>query len=205
MRKILWSCLLVILALPGSVFAQDSDSVSWNFSAEANLYYYDGATLLLPIFKADHNKLHLEGRYNYEDYRTFSGWIGYNIAGGEKLQFTVTPMFGGATGQTNGVMAGIEMTFFLGRFELYSESEYLADVAGKENNFFYTWTDLTFSPADWWWVGLSGQRTKLYDTGVEIQHGLILGAGVNSWEFSLYTYNMEMPKPLFLLSISFGF
>ena len=50
--------------------------------------------------------LHLETRYNNEDLRTGSLWVGYNFAWGEKWQFEVTPMIGGVFGRTNGIAPG---------------------------------------------------------------------------------------------------
>src|SRR5947209_7439052 len=43
---------------------------------------------------SDHNWLHLEARYNYEDLKTGSLWTGYNFVAGHKLVLQVTPMFG---------------------------------------------------------------------------------------------------------------
>lgn len=202
-KEITWTVVLILL--PWAAVGQRTDSSSWVFTAEVNGYYFNGETLVLPIFQADHNRLHLEARYNYEDFRTFSGWVGYNFIGGNKLGYKITPMIGVATGQTKGITAGIEMEFTMGRFEFYTETEYLNDMAGKENNFLYTWTDFTWSPADWWWIGLSGQHTRLYQTEVEILHGLLVGAGKGDWEFSLYAYNVELTKPLFILTIDFAF
>ena len=76
------------------VFAQAdsaSNSPKWQFSADANFYLIPDDFFVLPILRADNNKLHLEARYNYEDRQTFSGWIGYNFKGGNNLEYTITP------------------------------------------------------------------------------------------------------------------
>ncbi len=33
-------------------------------------------------------------------------------------------------------------------FELYTELEYLFDSGANENNYYYQWTDITYSPND---------------------------------------------------------
>jgi len=90
----------------------------------------------------------------------------------------------------------------LGRFELYSEMEYLFEVNANENNFYYNWSDLTYSPADWLWVGISGQRTRLYETDLDIQRGLILGGGWKNWELTSYFYNIGTDDHFVLLTLS---
>jgi len=186
--------------------AAQSDSSTWVIGAEANFYWFTGGEqILLPVVKADYSKLHLESRYNYEDVKTFSGWVGYNISGGKKIEYTITPMVGLATGQTKGFGTGLEITLTMGKWEFYSESEHLWDRAGKEYNFFYNWTDLAYSPKDWWWVGISGQRTRLYQTKLDIQRGVLLGAAAGSWEFTGYLYNIGFDDPFVLITVAFGF
>lgn len=187
--------------------AQDSPTRTdkqWNFNTDMNFYFFSDDFFVLPVFKADRNKLHLEARYNYEDRETFSGWVGYNFNGEGKLEYTITPMVGGVVGLSSGIAPGLEMTFVYKNFELYSESEYFFDIGANENNFYYNWSDLTYSAKDWLWFGISGQRTRLYQTNLDIQRGLLIGAGVKNWEANTYIYNLGFDDPFFLLTISFG-
>jgi hypothetical protein len=200
--------LFLGLMVSTALLGQDQDSLegkAWSFNADLNLYFIPDDFFVLPVFKADHDWIHLEGRYNYEDRETFSAWFGYNFSGGKKLEYTITPMVGGVFGLTDGVAAGLEFTLSLGRFELYSESEYLFDVNANENNFYYNWSDLTYSPTDWLWVGISGQRTRLYETELDIQRGLIAGGGWKNYELTSYFYNIGSDDPFVLLTFSASF
>jgi hypothetical protein len=182
---------------------QDSgDAKAWSFNPDLNLYFIPDDFFMLPVMRADKDWLHLEARYNYEDRETFSGWFGYNFTGGKKLEYTITPMVGGAFGLTRGLTTGLEATLSLGRFEIYTESEYLFDLQTTENNFFYNWSDITYSPTDWLWVGISGQRTRVYETDLEIQRGLLIGGGAKSWEITTYVYNLGFDDPFVLLTFS---
>ncbi|MDH4090507.1 MAG: hypothetical protein OEV74_07655 [Cyclobacteriaceae bacterium] len=199
---------VLLVSFYGVAYAQDSTAMpgkAWNFVADANLYFFPGEFILLPVFRADKNRLHLEARYNYEDLETFSGWVGYNFNGGKKLEYTITPMVGGVVGVANGVAAGLEFRFAYKRFELSSEQEYLFDTNAKENSFFYAWTDFTYSPKDWLWVGLSGQRTQLYETDLEIQRGFLVGGGFKGWELTGYLYNLGFDNPFLLIAVSANF
>jgi len=138
----------------------------------------------------------------YEDMNTFSAWLGYNFSGGNNFQYTITPMVGGIIGNTNGIAPGLEFDFLFYGFELYSESEYVFDFQDHENDFFYNWTDFTYAPLDWLWFGLSAQRTRLYQTDLEIQRGLILGGGYKWFGLTAYLFNIGFDDPLFVLALS---
>lgn len=198
-------CLFLIGAALAST--AQSDSTSWSFSTDMNFYLIPDDYFLLPVFRADKNKLHLEARYNYEDRETFSGWVGYNFMGGNgnDLDYTITPMVGGVVGNSDGMAAGLEITLTYKNFELYTESENFFDFDSRDNNYFYNWTDLTYSPTDWLWVGISGQRTRLYQTDLDIQRGILVGASLKNFELSAYCYNIGFDDPFFLVTLSLGF
>ena len=208
MKKIYLLLLTIIIGVQTSyIYAQDNDSSNtseWNFSVETDLYFTDPFTFL-PIFIADKGNLHLEARYNYEDLKTFSGWVGYNFFGGDEFEYFITPMLGAAIGRTDGIAPGLEFTLGYAGFELYSESEYLFDFASSEYNFFYSWTDLTYSPLDWLWFGISGQMTKEFETELEIDRGLILGAEYRNFEITGYFYNAFTDDAFFLLALATEF
>lgn len=208
MKKIYLLLVTIIIGVHTSyIYAQDNDSSNtseWNFSVETDLYFTDPFTFL-PIFIADKGNLHLEARYNYEDLKTFSGWVGYNFIGGEEFEYFITPMLGAAIGRTDGIAPGLEFTLGYAGIELYSESEYLFDFASSEYNFFYNWTDLTYSPLDWLWIGVSGQITKVIDTELETDRGLILGAAYKNFEITSYFYNPFTEDAFFMLALSTEF
>jgi hypothetical protein len=206
--KITVSLFILVLITHFRALAQEPSAAAakkWNMEAEANGYFMPDDFFILPVFKADKNKLHLEARYNYEDRQTASTWIGYNMTGGKKIDYTITPMIGAIVGISNGVAPGIEMTFTYKKFEVYTESEYLFDFSGMENNFFYTWSDIAYSPRDWFWIGISGQRTRLYQTDLDIQRGLMAGAALKNWNFTSYVYNLGFDDPFVVVSVSAGF
>src|SRR5215470_2039731 len=79
----------------------------WTFSIITDGYIVpDDVSYANPTFTADHNWLHLEARYNYENLRTGSLWAGYNFTAGKNLVFHATPMIGGVFGRTNGIAPG---------------------------------------------------------------------------------------------------
>ncbi len=183
---------------------QEPDSATaprWNHDLEASFYLLKDDFIFLPAYHADKGRLHLEGRFNYEDINTFSAWIGYNFSGGKTFQYVITPMAGGVAGRLNGIAAGLELTLNFKGFVLYSESEHVFDLKEKENDFFYNWTDLTFAPTDWLFFGLSGQRTRLYQSALDIQRGFLVGGSYRRVEITGYLYNPGFDDLFVLLTL----
>src|SRR5687768_1141206 len=82
-------------------------SAVWLFLA--SIYFFqvpDDTNYAQPAFTADRDSVHLEARYNYEDLDTGSLWIGYNLGGGGKVTWELTPMLGGVFGRTAGIAPG---------------------------------------------------------------------------------------------------
>ena len=113
-----------------------------------------------PTFTADRGWLHLETRYNYENLKTGSVWLGYNFSGGEKLEWEFTPMLGGVFGDTTGVAPGYKFSLTYWKLEFSSEGEWVFDLDGSEESFFYNWCELSIAPVEWFRFGLVGQRTQ---------------------------------------------
>lgn len=209
MRTIVCNFTVIALLLTCTLAnAQEEDSLSysgWHHNFYPSFYIFRDGFFILPIYKTNKGWLHLEARYNYEDMNTFSAWFGYNFTGGNQFEYTITPMAGGIAGNTYGIAPGLELTFGYFGFELYTESEYLFDLQDREGNFFYVWTDFTYSPLDWLWFGLSGQRTRLYETDLEVERGLLLGGGYRWFGLTGYLYNLGFDDPYFIITISVSF
>ena len=155
---------------------------AWSFSASATTYIVpDFQEYVQPTFTADRGWLHLETRYNYENLETGSVWLGYNFNVGEKLEWEFTPMLGGVFGDTTGIAPGYKFSLTYWKFELFSEGEFVFDTGNSEGSFFYNWSELSLSPVDWFRFGLVGQRTRAYQTDVDIQRGLLVGFSYQKW------------------------
>ncbi len=208
--------LAALLVLSASVAAAQEtaakppaeEAPGWEFNASVYGYFPPAdRDYAQPTMTADRGAIHLEGRYNYEAYRSGSIWIGWNFGVGEKLRLDATLMAGGVFGDTRGVAPGYELTLSYGRFELYSEGEYVFDVEGRGsvNAFFYNWAQLGYSPLDWLSVGLASQRTRAYQTALDIQRGVFVGFTYKSWTLNVYVFNPGWDTPTVVSSLSVSF
>lgn len=185
---------------------QEERSSEWSFSASVTAYSIpDDDDYASPLFTADRDWFHFEARYNYENIDTASLWLGYNFSLGEKLVLDFTPMLGGVVGQTRGLSPGWRLALSAGDFELTNESEYVFDAENSEDNFFYMWSELTWSPTDWFWVGIVGQRTRLFQSELDIQRGVLVGFTLKEVDFTAYVFNWGWTDPTFVFSVGIEF
>jgi hypothetical protein len=164
-----------------------------------------GQSYASPTFAGDHDMLHVEARYNYEAQRTGSLWAGYNLSMGKKVVFEATPMVGGVFGNVNGVAPGLEFTLTYKKAQLYSANEYIFDTSTKAGNFFYTWTQLTYSPLEWFTVGYVAQRTRAYQTPLDVQRGPLVGFTYKNVNFTAQIFNPGQADPTVVLSLGYNF
>ena len=186
---------LILYFLPVTLFAQqhtvDSVRSAWSLSLWGDYFIIpDEENIFNPTFYADHKSLHLEGRYNYEDLNTASVFAGWRFETGDKLKLAATPMLGIVFGNTNGIAPGMELELSYNIIDLYTESEYMIDFAGNENNFIYTYSELaaTFFH-DHLRSGFVGQRTRLFHTALDYDRGFFSEYYFGTFRAGIFYFN----------------
>jgi len=217
---VLVSSQLLAQATPGSapVKTPSAEAQPWEYSLTVDGYIIpDGTSYIDPVFTADHNWLHLEARYNYENLRTGSLWVGYNFSlgdvdSGDKWELDITPMIGGVFGRTTGIAPGLEVSLnYKRKIEASLTNEYVFDTRSKSGNFYYAWPQLTYSPKEWLHVGAVAQRTDAYHSPVNIQRGFLVGfshkiaSSHKKWEFTTYVFNPGISGTTAVLEAGVGF
>ena len=202
------SCQALAQATPGGVAVKTPKAAAepWEYNLTVDGYIIpDGTSYVDPVFTADHNWLHLEARYNYENLHTGSLWVGYNFSAGKTLALTVTPMIGGVFGRTNGIAPGCEASLTYKKIEASISNEYVFDTTTKSGNFYYAWTQLTYSPLEWFRVGAVAQHTKAYRTPYSIQRGFLVGLSHKKSEFTTYVFNPGISGTIVVLEAGVSF
>ncbi len=215
--------ILFILLAAAPLLAQSSEPATttttepeeakpWEFSLSAYTYIVpNDREYVQPTLRVDHDWLHLEARYNYEGIDTGSAWIGYNLSFGPHdaeaapLTFDFTPMIGGIFGDTRGVAPGYEFTLAWHKLQLYSEGEFVFDTDDSSANFFYTWTELTYSPVKWFRFGVVIQRTKDYETDFDIQRGVMIGFTIKQQLDLMAAVLNPDDDPIVVLGVAYSF
>lgn len=193
--------ILVISALSARGQNSDSSSKSWAIDASVNNYFIPNDLLVMPVLSYDRERLHLETRYNYEDLKTASLWGGYNFELGKKLKLEATPMLGFVFGQTDGIAPGVEFTLSYKKFYLYHETEYLFNFDDHSSNYYYQWSELGYSPTAWLNFGLTAQKTKVFQSNLDIQRGIFAGGTYKALYVTGYYFNPFDENRLFVLTL----
>jgi len=176
---------------------------AWTFSASASAYFVpDDTNYIQPTVTADRGRLHLEARYNYEDQKTGSGWVGYNFSVDRKVSLKVTPMMGGVFGRTAGIAPGFHTTFDWRRLEIYSEGEWVLNTREITDSFFYSWSEVTLAPRDWLQGGVVEQRTRAYQSERDIQPGILVRLNYKRMSLTANVFNPDQKKPLYVISLA---
>ncbi len=196
---------------PGSPTAASAAPTSpWSVRATAAVYVMpDDDDFVQPTVAVDRGALHLEGRYNYEDRNSLSGFIGWNAAVGSTVTLEVTPMFGGVVGDTNGIIPALALTLSFRRLELYSEGEYVIDVNDRRNRFLYSWSEASVWATDWLRAGLVTQRTRTIrerlENPREIERGALIGLSLGKFEGAFCLFNPGSDDSYIVASFGVGF
>jgi hypothetical protein len=190
---------------PAADDASTAAAETWEFSGLVSFADPpDDDAYVTPILYADRGPLHLEARYGYEDLDTLSLFAGWTFSVGEEIAADITPMLGAVTGDTDGIAPGLEAEVAWNRLTWYTEAEYLFDSDGSDEDFFYSWSTLTWSFTDWLSAGLVAERTKLVDTDFDVQRGLALEFTHGSFGFSVYAYNVGSDDSYAVLALAFA-
>ncbi|MFI5218078.1 MAG: hypothetical protein ACHQNT_01230 [Bacteroidia bacterium] len=187
---------------------EESDSTKSDWQFEGVIYDYilpNETDYLSPVFYADYKSIHFEARYNYEDKNTASVFGGYRFETGSELIFGATPIAGFVFGNTDGVAPGLLIDITYKKFDFYSESEYVFDFSEKENNFFYTWSELAVSPFENFRTGFSASRTRLYQTDRDIQHGIFAQYSFGKLTGGLHYFNPFTDDYFLIATMGFEF
>jgi len=205
--------IALVVQLSGQLLGQGTPAAApsaaknpWGYNLTVDGYIIPDETGYVdPVFSANHGWLHLEARYNYENLRTGSLWVGYNFSAGKKLVLEVTPMIGGVFGRTNGIAPGCEASLTYKKIELSISNEYVFDTTHKSGDFYYSWPQLTYSPVDWFRLGLVAQRTKAFHTSLDTQRGFLVGVSHKKWEFATYLFTAGFTDPTVVLEFGVNF
>jgi hypothetical protein len=209
--------LLIIMASAASGQESDLGKKSdeetigiWQF--KGSLYQYivpENPNFLVGVVMADQEMTHLEVRYNYEAYKSASFNYGPNFHVGGDVTFDATPMIGVYFGVSAGATFGYRISLEYGRLGLYSEGEYALPRLKSEGNYFYNWSELSYSApvgaAFTARAGLVAQRTRIYQTGLDVQRGLLAGVSKGDVEGTVYVFNWGWTTPAWVFNVAYNF
>ena len=183
----------------------EKSDTKWEFSLSTFTFLAQHARdYANPNFTADRDWLHLEARYNYEELKTASVWLGWNFSTGKKLKFEATPMLGGVFGDITGIAPGYTITIRYKQFELSTQGEYFFDAGTSSGNFFYSWSELSASPADWLRLGIVVERTQASGFSSDVRRGPLIGFRYKEVNLTTYWLAPGSNEATFVFAVMFN-
>jgi hypothetical protein len=166
-------------------------------------YYYamrDQPDFGVGVAAVDHGSLRVEARYNYEGHNVGSAFIGWKFAAGDQLAFAVTPIVGALFGAGRGAVPGFEASIAYGSVDAYIEAEYVHDRNQGSSRYYYAWSELGWKPVEWLRLGLVGQRTRVVDTGRDLQRGVFVQLSIKAATVGVYAFNPDSGSRYLIVS-----
>ena len=195
-----------LAALLAAAAPAASSPPSWEFGFTGALYLQSGEDdFLQPTLRADHGRLHLESRYNYEALRSASFFAGARFEIGQKVKLALTPLIGGLVGETDGIVPALQVDFTAWRLEAYSEAEYVFGLGAGSSSYLYTWSELSLAPADGLRAGVVTQVTRVQREANDFQAGLLVGFTYKKLDGTVYFFNPGSDDHFTVVSLGVSF
>lgn len=176
-----------------------------SLKVSGNYYFSEDLNYLQPTVSVFLDNVFVAFRYNYEDLHTYSLYGGYSIefSTAENNQFLINPLAGFASGNTRGILAGLETDLTVHRFNIYSENEYLWAYPRRNQSFFFSWIDLTYSleKRRKFWAGISTQVEIPKKEKMSFAEGITAYYSFGKVTIQAYYLNPFMPDQLGIFGI----
>ncbi len=164
---------------------------------------------IVPIAHIQNEKWYGEVRYNYEELKTFSVYVGKIFSGDEdNHSYAIIPVVGMVMGKFTGGSVGLDVTFTDHDFFFTSQSQYTFANTNRHQNFMYSWSELGYEPSQWIYAGLALQHLQLFQKAEEPMSyvwGGMVGFNLGRWTIPLYSFDPFSNSRYFILGLNFGF
>jgi hypothetical protein len=159
--------------------------------------------LWMPIIHRTGKKgLHTEFRYNYEERKTASVYVGKNFSRDSALSYSITPMLGWVFGRYNGGSVALNADADYKKTFVSLQTQYTVSKDGAAGNFFYTWAEAGYQPVDWFYAGVSTQFTKVYKEKTAAEYGVLVGINIKKVTVPVYVFSPFSKERNFIVGIN---
>jgi hypothetical protein len=169
------------------------------------IYYYDKSQgfTMGPLLQVQNKKnWFAEARYNYEEAKTVSFYIGKVYERKGNFSYALIPLVGGVAGRFNGGSIGFNMNLEYHNFYFASQTQYTFSVEAEIENFYFTWSELGYQPLHWFYGGVAVQETYFPQLAKSATHpGIVIGFSFKNWTLPLYAFRTNSSAGEFICSI----
>ena len=113
-------------------------------------------------------------------------------------------MLGGVFGDLTGIAPGYAITISYKTIELSTQAEYFFDIARRANDFFYSWSELSAAPADWFRMGVVIERTQASGSS-DVRRGPLIGFKYKDVDLTTYWLHPGSSEAIFVFAVTVRF
>jgi len=203
MNRVVKKCLelpvmLLLFSLPATGQAK-SGLENYSFLGQGQPYTW------MPVFHYETaGGMYTEIRYNYEALQTFSVYGGWTFKGGDNFKFSTTPMLVISAGEFSGVSVANNSEAEWNNIFSACQSQYSVGVKGRDSDFFFNWSELGYSFADFFYAGLAVQYTR-ERYGQITDPGFFAGVNFKNISIPVYVFNPFSGSEFYILGVNVNY
>jgi hypothetical protein len=144
---------------------------------------------------------YFEGRYNFEASNCMSAYIGKVYERKSNISYSLIPVAGLVMGSIQGGSAGLNITADYKKVSFTSQCQYTFSIEDKQQNFTYSWSELSYNITSFFGAGISLQQTGEYDTKNKFDKGAFLQFSYNHWTLPFYVFDKGENGKHYILSL----
>jgi hypothetical protein len=190
--------IFIFFSLPFLAFGQKEVGME-------QYYYWQTkamGTIVPKVYYQSPRNWYAELRYNYEELETASVHFGkkFNF---EKIQsLQVTPVAGIMFGKLNGGSVGAIIEVNLNKFCFSSEPQYVFSFKEKNDNYIYSWSEISYQVFSFLYAGLALQQTKSFAFSSVFEPGIMAGLSIKNFDIPIYCFSPSSADKNFVLGVN---
>ena len=199
--------LFSLLLFCNNLFAQHKDSLFYDPGAYMTFQYSKSDIPLVTTQFWFYSKKHIytELRYNYEDRKTASLYMGRVFKVGKHDELQIIPMLGGAVGRFNSISPASTMILEAGWIRGFSQSQYSINLKEPNSSFFFNWTALVIHTYKPLYLGASFQSIVPQNSKSQILFAPMVSVKDNHLIVEGFVYNFWTETPYWALGLQYFF
>ena len=143
-----------------------------------------------------------ELRYNYEELKTASVHFGRKIEIEKLNGLEIVPLAGVCFGHLNGGSLGALAEISFNRLSFFSEPQYVFSFHDKEENYFYSWSEVVYEITPSFYSGLALQHTKMPSQAGFVEPGVVSGVSIGSFDLPFYCFSPFGAERNFVIGVN---
>jgi hypothetical protein len=189
---------LVTAVISFSALGQSKSGIE-NYHYMGNKINYTWAPV---VHNLSEKGMYTEMRYNYEELKTASLYVGrvFNTSGAIESSFT--PAAGIVVGRYTGASVALNTELSYRNIFFNSQAQYTVSAERTADNFYFNWSDLYYMSLPWLFTGLSMQQTGLCNTAMKTETGVLMGFSKGKWRVPLYLFNVMNDQKYFIVGLN---